>query len=76
MKSLFNLTHHSSHELDCLDLAVQSGIQSCKTFKLYEPEEILNSWTIIIQAARTQAIERESEEWAAKTAKEIVESTK
>jgi hypothetical protein len=73
--TLFDLTKHSSCDLDSLSMAIDSGIADCGTNKgLQELKETLLAWKLIVGQAYKEAVERESDEFAAKTAKEINES--
>jgi hypothetical protein len=75
-KSIFDLTQHSSIDLDRLGMAVQSGINEASRLNLPEVVETLYAYRMTVQMAYNIAVERESDEFASKTAKEINEAVK
>jgi hypothetical protein len=75
--TLFDLTKHSSYDLDSLSIAINSGIADCgSTEALQGLKETLLAWKLIIGQAYKEACVRESNEFADKAVKEINEAVK
>lgn len=71
--SIFDLTGYNSVDLERLEMGINSGIVDARKVKLKELEETLNSFLTIVQLAKRMAIEKESEQFAANTSREIKE---
>lgn len=71
--SIFDLTSYNSVDLERLEMGINSGIVDARKIGLIDLEETLNAFLTIVQLAKRMAIEKESEHFAATTAREIKE---
>jgi ribosomal protein S9 len=72
MKNIFDLSQHSSLDLDRLQMAIATGIVQCEDHKdLRELRDTLLSYKSITEQARKKALERESDEFASRVVQDI-----
>ena len=71
MKTIFNLAEYPSIDLDRLEMGINSGIADATHCGQLELVETLETFRVIVKLARKEAVERESQEFATVTAKQI-----